>query len=242
MHPDPQSALTHSVDAGRPHSPLVLCVHGQGGRAGDWSERVCRIAAHGLHAVAIELPLHGPRSVDGLDPSGSLEMLDYLRLVDTAADELCQISATVGAGRAVGLLGHSLGAEIALVATSRTQTVGAVVAVGTVVSDPAWAGPSSPWTGGDTAEFAEILARVTLLDRPELLAPRNVTYLHGTDDTDAPLEELLRLLEVVGHQHRLAMFSGGHELTEGAVDQASRLLVRDLSDIERHVGEREPSS
>jgi hypothetical protein len=91
-------------------------------------------------------------------------------------------------------------------------------------------------------EFAEVLVGVMLLDRPELLPPRNVTYLHGTEDTDAPLEELLRLLEVVGHQHRLAMFSGGHEPTEGAVDQASRLLVRDLSDIERHVGEREPWS
>lgn len=239
MHPDPQSALTHSVDAGRPHSPLVLCVHGQGGRAGDWSDRVRRIAAHGLHAVAIELPLHGPRRVDGLDPTGSLEMLDYLRLVDTAAEELCQIVATIATGRAVGLLGHSLGAEIALVATSRTQTVDAVVAIGTVVSDPAWAGPSSPWTGRDTAEFAEILARVTLLDRPELLAPRNVTYLHGTDDTDAPMEELLRLLEVVGHQHRLAMFSGGHELTEGTLDEASRLLLRDLGGIEGHIGEGE---
>lgn len=228
MHPESRRALAHSVEAGSHESPLVLCVHGQGGRTIDWSSRVSRIAAHGLHAVAVELPLHGARSVDGIDASGSLDMLDYLRLVDAAASELCEIAAAAGQSRAVGLLGHSLGAEIALVATSRSQAIDAVVAIGTVVSDPAWAGPSSPWKGGGTAEFAATLARVTLLDRPELLATRDVTYLHGTEDADAPLAELLQLLDVVGHRDRLLMIAGAHDLSDSAIEAASRTLARVL--------------
>ncbi|MGF1618577.1 MAG: alpha/beta hydrolase [Acidimicrobiia bacterium] len=229
MNTDSTSALAHSVRSGDPGEGLVLCVHGQGGCAEQWENRVRLIAAHGLEAVAVELPLHGARRITGVDPSGLLDIIDYLRLVDTAAAELCEIVAGTKRGRPIGLLGHSLGAEVALVAMSRSPRISSVVAVGTVVSDPAWAGPASPWKGGNTSEFAEVLAKVTLLDRPQLLTTRDISYLHGTDDIDAPLGELLQLLERTGHQDRLTLIPGGHELTEDTIEHAAVLLAQTLN-------------
>lgn len=229
MNKDPVSALAHSVRSSDPAAALVLCLHGQGGRVAEWTDRVRDVAAHGVEALAIEIPLHGARRVDNVDPGGSLTMIDYLRLVDVAADEVCDLVASLGRRRAVGLLGHSLGAEIALVAMSRNRHISAVAAIGTVVSDPTWASPTSPWQGGDTAEFARVLTRVTLLDRPHLLAPRRVAYFHGIDDVDAPLNELLHLLDRTGHRDRLTMLSGRHDLTSVAIESASNFLASSLT-------------
>ncbi|HXT95104.1 MAG TPA: alpha/beta fold hydrolase [Polyangia bacterium] len=86
--------------AGRPSS---LLIHGAGAGAALWSMVLARVARH-THAVAIDLPGHGPSEV-GARP---LTLERYRDAVGALAAALCL-------GPSV-LVGHSLGALVALAA------------------------------------------------------------------------------------------------------------------------------
>ena len=105
----PYVALAH---AGRIHyaergerradRPSVVFIHGAGAGSGIWSMTMARVA-RSAHAIAIDLPGHGP------SPLGDLGTLSLERYRD-ALGELC---GALCLGPSV-LVGHSLGALVAL--------------------------------------------------------------------------------------------------------------------------------
>jgi len=105
----PYVALTH---AGRIHyaergerradRPSVVFIHGAGAGSGIWSMTMARVARN-AHAIAIDLPGHGPSAL------GELATLSLERYRD-AVGELC---GALCLGRSV-LVGHSMGALVAL--------------------------------------------------------------------------------------------------------------------------------
>jgi pimeloyl-ACP methyl ester carboxylesterase len=105
----PYLALAH---AGRIHyaergerradRPSVVFIHGAGAGSGIWSMTMARVARH-AHAIAIDLPGHGP------SPLGDRAPLSLERYRD-AVGELC---GALCLGPSV-LVGHSLGALVAL--------------------------------------------------------------------------------------------------------------------------------
>ena len=83
--------------------PSALFIHGAGAGAALWSMVLARVARH-THAVAIDLPGHGPSELG----AGPLTLERYRDAVGGLAGTLCL-------GPAV-LVGHSLGALVAIAA------------------------------------------------------------------------------------------------------------------------------
>src|SRR4051812_16631719 len=90
--------------AGRTSTVLV---HGAGASSAIWMMTLARIARVG-HAVAIDLPAHGPSSDDGtaLDGSPGLSLIRY-------RDAVGELAATLCLGPSL-LVGHSMGALVAI--------------------------------------------------------------------------------------------------------------------------------
>jgi pimeloyl-ACP methyl ester carboxylesterase len=91
----------------RPGRPSAVLIHGAGASSAIWMMALARIARIG-HAVAIDLPGHGPSSAEGgaLDGSRALSLGRYRDAVGELAGTLCL-------GPAV-LVGHSMGALVAI--------------------------------------------------------------------------------------------------------------------------------
>ena len=110
----PYVALAHS---GRIHyaergerragRPSALLIHGAGASSAIWMMVLARVARTG-HAVAIDLPGHGPSATEGaaLDGGQGLTLARYRDAVGELAGTLCL-------GPSV-LVGHSLGALVAI--------------------------------------------------------------------------------------------------------------------------------
>jgi pimeloyl-ACP methyl ester carboxylesterase len=110
----PYVALAH---AGRVHyaergerrreRPSAVLIHGAGASSAIWMMVLARVARGG-HAVAIDLPGHGPSATDGaaLDGAHGLTLARYRDAVGELAGTLCL-------GPSV-LVGHSLGALVAI--------------------------------------------------------------------------------------------------------------------------------
>jgi pimeloyl-ACP methyl ester carboxylesterase len=110
----PYVALAH---AGRVHyaergerrvgRPSAVLIHGAGASSAIWMMVLTRVARGG-HAIAIDLPGHGPSATEGaaLDGAGGLTLARYRDAVGELAGTLCL-------GPSV-LVGHSLGALVAI--------------------------------------------------------------------------------------------------------------------------------
>jgi pimeloyl-ACP methyl ester carboxylesterase len=110
----PYVALAH---AGRVHyaergerragHPSAVLIHGAGASSAIWMMVLARVARGG-HAIAIDLPGHGPSAADGaaLDGARGLTLTRYRDAVGELAGTLCL-------GPSV-LVGHSLGALVAI--------------------------------------------------------------------------------------------------------------------------------
>ena len=92
----------------RPGRSSAVFIHGAGGSSTIWGMVLPRVAGAGGHGVAIDLPGHGPSSLDGtaLDGAPGLTLARYRDAVGELAGALC-------IGPAV-LVGHSLGASVAV--------------------------------------------------------------------------------------------------------------------------------
>jgi len=91
----------------RQDAPSVVLVHGAGARSAIWTMVMARVARF-AHAIAIDLPGHGPSESDGtaLDGSGGLTLVRYRDAVGELCGALCL-------GPSV-IVGHSMGALVAL--------------------------------------------------------------------------------------------------------------------------------
>ncbi|HVV53208.1 MAG TPA: alpha/beta fold hydrolase [Polyangia bacterium] len=101
----PHAGRIHHAERGerRPGRPSVVFIHGAGAGSAIWSMTLARVA-RGAHAVAVDLPGHGPSELGGAPAALTLER--YRDAVGALCGALCL-------GPSV-LVGHSLGALIAL--------------------------------------------------------------------------------------------------------------------------------
>lgn len=86
----------------RPDRPAALLIHGAGASSAIWMMVLTRVARAG-HAIAIDLPGHGPSAADGAQ---GLTLTRYRDAVGELAGTLCL-------GPSL-LVGHSLGALVAI--------------------------------------------------------------------------------------------------------------------------------
>jgi pimeloyl-ACP methyl ester carboxylesterase len=91
----------------RRDAPSAVFIHGAGARSAIWTMVMARVARF-AHAVAVDLPGHGPSESEGtaLDGSGGLSSMRYRDAVGELCGALCL-------GPSV-LVGHSMGALVAL--------------------------------------------------------------------------------------------------------------------------------
>src|SRR6476469_4353008 len=91
----------------RPDRPSAVLIHGAGASSAIWMMVLTRVARVG-HAIAIDLPGHGPSAADGaaLDGAQGLTLTRYRDAVGELAGTLCL-------GPSV-LVGHSMGALVAI--------------------------------------------------------------------------------------------------------------------------------
>src|SRR5438552_3136910 len=105
----PHAGRIHYAErgGGRPGRPSALLIHGAGASSAIWMMVLTRVARAG-HAIAIDLPGHGPSAAEGtaLDGAGGLTLARYRDAVGELAGALCL-------GPSV-LVGHSLGALVAI--------------------------------------------------------------------------------------------------------------------------------
>jgi pimeloyl-ACP methyl ester carboxylesterase len=99
-----------------PNRPAVLFLHGAGMDHTVWALQTRWFAHHGRSVLALDLPGHG-RS---LGPA--------LRSIEEMAELTCSVIARVGARR-IALVGHSMGALVALEAAARLGTAASGLAL-----------------------------------------------------------------------------------------------------------------
>ncbi len=100
--------------------PAVLLLHGAGGNAEDLLETARSLADRGY--IALALTMRGFRGSDGEDDCGAVQ-------ADDTAEALNWLSRQTGVDSArLGILGFGQGAQVALLAASRTTMARAVVA------------------------------------------------------------------------------------------------------------------
>ena len=103
----PGAFITRSGASGRRAGAAAVFIHGAGASAAIWTMVLARVA-RSAHAVAIDLPGHGPSGEEGvaLDGAGGLSLARYRDAVGELCGALCL-------GPSV-LVGHSLGALVAI--------------------------------------------------------------------------------------------------------------------------------
>ena len=111
--PLPHAGRIHYAERGerRANTAPALFIHGAGASSAIWSMALAR-AARFTHAVAIDLPGHGPSASEGaaLDGSTGLTLARYRDAAGELAGTLCL-------GPSV-LVGHSMGALVAIAAAA----------------------------------------------------------------------------------------------------------------------------
>jgi pimeloyl-ACP methyl ester carboxylesterase len=113
----------HYAERGEPKkdAPSAIFIHGAGARSAIWAMVISRVARAG-HAIAIDLPGHGPSETEGaaLDGAADLTLARYR----DAVGELCD---ALGLGPWI-LVAHSMGALVALEAVlARPDKVRALI-------------------------------------------------------------------------------------------------------------------
>src|SRR3954468_15488022 len=105
----PHAGRIHYAERGerRPGRPSALLIHGAGASSAIWMMVLTRVARDG-HAIAIDLPGHGPSATEGAAFGGGngLTLTRYRDAVGELAGTLCL-------GPSV-LVGHSMGALVAI--------------------------------------------------------------------------------------------------------------------------------
>lgn len=95
---------------GQPHWPLVVCLHGWGGRGTQWSTMAAALLARSHRVAVLDAPAHGASDGDRASMPGFRNAL--LRVMDAA-------------GPPHALIGHSLGGLAVLAAIASRANAGA---------------------------------------------------------------------------------------------------------------------
>jgi len=116
-------AATGAVSLEGRDDPLVVLLHGSGMDRSVWSHQTRFLAHHGFRAVAVDLPGHGGSEGPALES------------VEAIADWVARLA--VALGGPIHLVGHSMGALVALDAAGRHHgEIASVVALGIAAAMP----------------------------------------------------------------------------------------------------------
>jgi len=187
-------------DGGRPaDGPLVLVIHGLGSRKERHLELCLLLARAGITACALDACLHGERSTPEAAvlcqaPGSPAFASFFTEAVSATAAELAPLAAHLGHER-YGVVGHSMGGFVALLAAVEDARVEAVVSI---AGSPDWAATARA-AGLPPGELTEAEA-LSPLRRADAYWPRPLLMLHGDADQTVP---------VGGHRRLHAALSAG---------------------------------
>jgi dienelactone hydrolase len=190
-------------EAGRPPHPALVLLHGFGRNA--WTERhLAELAAASGYKVLV-LALRGWLGADGHSDQGLRQPDDVI-----AAIEWLRRLPSVDPAR-VGLIGASMGGQVALLAAARRPPIRCVAALFPPTELEHWyvANPHMQPYLDDLADAEGLRLRSPLYHVHDIDAP--VLLLHGDNDENVPLDQSLRMTETLraaGKEAELLIVSG----------------------------------
>ena len=200
--------------------PAALLLHGYSSTKERLIDTMGRaLAARGIAALAIDLPLHGGRD-DALfaqarsNPLGLMQHWRAALAEARAAVRYLSQHEAVATDR-VGVIGYSLGGYIALITAAHEPLCKAVVVAAS--GDL----PATPWTAMMRTIADPIAAAHALQGRPLLM-------LHGHADRTIPPAQAERLYQAAREPKELRWYDAGHVLPRSAAEDASEWLVARL--------------
>jgi dienelactone hydrolase len=202
--------------------PAALLLHGYSSRKERMADTIGRaLAARGVAALAIDLPLHGERDAP-LQRQSLLNPLALVRhwrlaLAECAAALDCLADHERYDPSRLAIVGYSLGALVGVSAAARDSRVRAVVL--------AAAGDFPLGTPLErlVRRIADPIKAVRkLTGRPLLMA-------HGRFDRTVAPRDAQRLFDAAGEPKEMRWWNAGHILPAEAVEDAAAWLARQLN-------------
>ena len=204
--------------------PAALLLHGLTSRKEVLAHTVgSTLLRYGVASLAIDLPLHGKR--DDPRPAGSirnpLEMMAHWR---QALREAMLATGYLSArrevdGRRLGVVGYSLGSQIAVATAAGEKRITAVVLA----------------AGGDLPEGTPFTSMARALADPikgvRALAGRPLLMIHGRSDRTVKPDQAQRLFDAAGEPKEIRWLNAGHYLPTEAVEEAAVWLSSRLKGV-----------
>jgi dienelactone hydrolase/predicted lactoylglutathione lyase len=218
-------------EAGNPPWPALVLLHGFGRNA--WTERhLAELAAASGYKVLV-LALRGWLGSEGDSDQGLRQPDDVV----AAIDWLRRLP-SVDPGR-IGLIGASMGGQVALLAAARRPAIRCVAALFPPTDLEQWylANPHMQPYLDDLDNAAGLRARSPVHHVDEIEAP--VLLMHGDADENVPLEQSLRMTETLraaGKEAELLIVSGASHffsVRENAIARQSLFAF-----LRQHLGRR----
>jgi fermentation-respiration switch protein FrsA (DUF1100 family) len=202
--------------------PAVLLVHGYSGSKEQMSETVGQsLLAHGVAALAIDLPMHGERELAARSGTFAMNPLDLARRWSAALDE-CSLALGYLRARTeldadqTAVVGYSLGAILSVIVAARDPRVRAVALA----------------AGGDLPEGTPLTALIRTIADPlravRRLNGRPLLMVNGRWDRIVRPEQAERLFAAAGEPKELRWWDAAHRLSSEAVMDAAAWLAERL--------------
>jgi fermentation-respiration switch protein FrsA (DUF1100 family) len=198
-------------------APAALLLHGYSSHKEQMADSVgAALLAHGIAALAIDLPLHGERRGD-FDSAALRNPMELMRRWQSAKDDArlalnyLAARADVDAAR-VGLVGYSMGSFLGVLVAAKHAAVKAVVLA----------------AGGDLPEGTPFgrLVRVAAdpLRAVRQLDGRPLLMVHGRTDRTVTPAQAQRLYAAATEPKELRWWDAGHYLPTAAIADAAEWL------------------
>ncbi len=194
--------------------PAMILVHGLTANRADMLERADILTRHGYAVLAFDLRNHG-------ESGGDVTTLGYTEVNETRAAFDYLLTRTDIDPQRIGLLGHSLGAVIAIRAAAQIPEIALLVSESGFISVQENAGEIIPVLTGQAAgslvgwfvdrEAGVPVSEVNSLVDVAKIAPRPILLIHGEADSIVSVNNSRRLFEAAGEPKELFTIpNGGH--------------------------------
>lgn len=212
-------------DAAEP-VPAALLLHGYTSRKEKMSDTIGRALLRvGIASLAIDLPLHGERVVEGAERSGfqPLEMMRNWRLALAESSLALRYLAARREidGARLSLTGYSLGSFLGVSVAARERAVRALVLA----------------SGGDLpADMPFGMMVRSVIDPASAIRKLEGTPLlmvHGRRDRTVTPDQAKRLFEAAREPKEIRWWDAGHYLPAAAIDEAAEWLAATLGEVGR---------
>ena len=219
----------HVIEPAQPGARKgVIFAHGMGASAGAWLDHLMAPARRGVRVGVFDVPGHGARRGD-LDFGDAVPVMDYLAVVDQAADESVAAASALRAmpdsTGEVGVCGFSMGGEIALVAAARDPQLSPIVVVGGAMTPRYLDAGDFPASSPDQRALDDAVRKIQLWGRVGALRDRPVVFFHGDHDDDAPPDEPRALADAIGPTALWHSYPGAHHPPSDAWDRVWSALA-----------------